>query len=72
MDKQRALLLEAFTRKIVAIGKLRIIDRSNAEDDEYKQLMAAMQQLYVDVGKFADITDVRVSTRHAVHIKFPN
>lgn len=62
MEKQRATLVEAMARKAIAYGKLIGIDLheegDEAQRDAWKQ---GLHDLYVEIGKYADYADLKVS-----------
>lgn len=63
MDKQKATLLEAYVRKIIAVGKLGLIEsQSPSVQKDAKQLYSAdaIDIIYTEVGKFIDYTDPKV------------
>lgn len=62
MDKQKSTLLDAYVRRIIAIGKLGLLDGQSATRREIKQLYTAdeIDAVYTEVGKFIDYTDPKV------------
>lgn len=71
MDKQKALLIEAWTKKVIALGKLKLLitdgDEEAAEasggDEKWdtEEIGAAINSIYVDVGKLLDVNDQKVA-----------
>lgn len=62
MDKQKSTLLDAYVRKMIAIGKLGLLEVQSATQKELKQLYTAdeIDTIYTEVGKFIDYTDTKV------------
>lgn len=64
MDKQKSTLLEAYVRKIIAVGKLRLLEAQTqtATQKDASQLYTAedIDAIYTEVGKFIDYTDPKV------------
>lgn len=62
MDKQKSTLLDAYLRKIVAIGKLGLLEAQSAAQREVKQLYSAdeIDGIYTEAGKFSDYNDPKV------------
>lgn len=62
MDKQKSTLLDAYLRKIVAIGKLGLLEAQSAAQREVKQLYSAdeVDGIYTEAGKFSDYNDPKV------------
>lgn len=69
MDKQKILLIEAYVKKLVAMGKLGVIDAVRAEAGEEEnsgtaEAASAMRKqvnaMYVEASKVIDMSDARV------------
>lgn len=56
MDKQKSVLLEAYGKKIIAMGKLHVVT-ANAE--EVEELLNEIDEVFTGIGKFTDINDVK-------------
>lgn len=60
-DKQRATLLEAYTRRTVAMCKLIIMTAiENKETATYTNNLGEIDNIFIEVGKFVDYTDSKV------------
>lgn len=62
MDKQKSTLCEAYVRKIIALGKLGLLEAQTVTAKDAKQVYTAdeIDTLYTEVGKFIDYTDPKV------------
>lgn len=61
MDKQLNTLLEAYVRKIIALGKIGLIDaQQNKKDAKLPYTLDEIDAIFAEVGKFIDYTDVKV------------
>lgn len=62
MDKQKSTLLEAYVRKIIALGKLGLLDSQSATQKDALSAYTAddIDAIYTEVGKFIDYTDPKV------------
>lgn len=62
MDKQKFTLLDAYVKKIIALGKLSLIEIH--QNKSYAQLPYTLDEIdteiYAEVGKFSDYTDSKV------------
>lgn len=74
MDKQKMLLIEAFVKKMVALGKLSVIKGEGVKDEmgesQGESLNAVKKQmhgLYVEASKLVDMTDSRVLAMNVWH-----
>lgn len=62
MDKQKSTLLDAYVKKIIALGKLGIIEiHQNKKDAKLPYTLDEINEIYTEVGKFSDYTDSKVS-----------
>lgn len=62
MDKQKTTLLEAYVKKIIALGKLGIIEvHQNKKEAQLPYTLEEINELYTEVGKFVDYTDSKVT-----------
>lgn len=62
MDKQKSTLLDAYVRKIIALGKLGLLEAKSTTQKDAKQVHTAdeIDAIYTEVGKFIDYTDPKV------------
>lgn len=62
MDKQKAILLDAYVRKIIALGKLGLIEVQSANQKDAKQWYTNedIDVIYAEVGKFIEYSDPKV------------
>lgn len=64
MDKQRTNLLDAYVRKIIALGKTNILETHLSEGDSTKKPTVVaddIEAIFIEVGKFIDYFDQKVS-----------
>lgn len=59
MDKQKSVLLDAYVRKIIALGKIGLIN-GQLDDAELPYTLDEIDTIYTEVGKFIDYTDSKV------------
>lgn len=60
MDKQKLLLLDAYTKKAVATSKLFLIDLVSNKDTSIASILDDIDKIYSEVVKFIDHTDTKV------------
>lgn len=63
MDKQKNNLLDAYVRKVIALGKINTIEAKQIEADSTKKLTAVaddIDAIFTEVGKFTDYYDQKV------------
>lgn len=63
MDKQKATLLDAYVRKVIALGKINLIEAKLYEADPTKKSTVNLDDIdaiFVEVGKFIDTNDPKV------------
>lgn len=70
MDKQKTTLLDAYVRKSIALGKLGLIEKSetNQKTSEVYDL-DEFNEIYTEVGKFIDYTDLKVCIPYSVVVR---
>lgn len=64
MDKQKATLLDAYVRKVIALGKAYLIEIKLNETDPSKKPTVNLEEIdeiFIEVGKFIDTNDPKVS-----------
>lgn len=64
MDKQKTTLLDAYVRKVIALGKIHLIESKQGETDSAKKSSLNLDEIdaiFVELGKFVDVTDPKVS-----------
>ncbi|GAB0096149.1 Tripeptidyl-peptidase 2 [Sergentomyia squamirostris] len=54
MDKQKNVLMEAYMKKIVAIGRLSLI-----RQEEHEEMLNDVDEVLTGIGKFSDINDAK-------------
>lgn len=59
MEKQKTTLLEAYVRKIIALGKLGLLEVAQ-NDAKQVYTVEDIDAIYTEVGKFIDYTDSKV------------
>lgn len=65
MEKQKATLLDAYVRKVIALGKIHHIESKLGETDPLKKLSINLEDidsLFLEVGKFIDTNDPKVNS----------
>lgn len=65
MEKQKATLLDAYVRKVIALGKIHLMESKLGETDPLKKLSINLEDidtLFLEVGKFIDTNDPKVSS----------
>lgn len=61
MDKQKSLLLDAYARKMIALGKLIIIESQNRiKDTKFVYTIDDIDNIYIEIGKYIDPNDPKV------------
>lgn len=63
MDKQKANLLDAYVRKVIALGKINIIESHQKQFDPPKKVTSVVDDIdviFTEVGKFIDLYDQKV------------
>lgn len=61
MDKQKSTLLDAYVRKMIALGKLGLNEAQSTSQKDVKQTYTdEIDAIYTEVGKFIDYTDPKV------------
>lgn len=63
MDKQKTNLLDAYVRKVIALGKINIIETHQKQTDPTKKVTAVaddIDTLFTEAGKFIDQYDQKV------------
>lgn len=64
MDKQKSTLLDAYVRKVIAIGKIYLIESKQGEADATKKPSATsieeIDSIYTEIAKFIDYNDPKV------------
>lgn len=61
MDKQKSALLEAYVKKIIAQGKVFIMENKSESGADSTQSLDEFDNLFNDVGKFCDYNDSKVN-----------
>lgn len=64
MDKQKSNLLDAYVRKVIALGKINLTESKQAEIDSTKKPTAVaddIDAIYTELGKFTDYNDQKVN-----------
>lgn len=64
MDKQKSNLLDAYVRKVIALGKINLTELKQAEIDPNKKPTAVaddIDAIYTELGKFTDYNDQKVN-----------
>jgi tripeptidyl-peptidase-2 len=61
IDKQKNLLLEAYVKRAIALCKISIIDKELLKEIDYTELTNDLEKIYVEIGKYIDYTDLKVS-----------
>lgn len=65
MEKQKATLLDAYVRKVIALGKIYLIELKLRETDPSKRASVNLEDIdtiFLEVGKFIDTNDPKVSS----------
>lgn len=65
MEKQKATLLDAYVRKVIALGKIYLIELKLGEADPSKRPSINLEDIdtiFLEVGKFIDSNDPKVSS----------
>lgn len=63
MDKQKTNLLDAYVRKVIALGKINTIEAKQCEVESTKKVTAVaddIDAIFTEVGKFTDYYDQKV------------
>lgn len=63
MDKQKTNLLDAYVRKVIALGKINMIEAKQIEADPTVKVTAVaddIDAIFTEVGKFTDYYDQKV------------
>lgn len=66
MEKQKATLLDAYVRKVIALGKIHLIESKLGETDPSKRPSVTLEDIdtiFLEVGKFIDTNDPKVSSK---------
>lgn len=66
MEKQRTTLLDAFVRKVIALGKIYLIESKLGETDSSKRPSVTLEDIdtiFLEVAKFIDTNDTKVSSK---------
>lgn len=63
MDKQKFLLIDAYTKKIVSIIKLHLIESVSNNDVDITLVQDEVDKVYAEVGKLIDYTDAKVQKK---------
>lgn len=67
MEKQKATLLDAYVRKVIALGKIYVIESTLGETDPSKRPLVNLEDIdtiFLEVGKFIDTNDPKVSLNY--------
>lgn len=73
MDKQKANLLDAYVRKVIALGKINIIETYQNETDSPRKVTPVADDIdttFIEAGKFIDQYDQKVSAELQIKIHF--
>lgn len=68
MDKQKFVLLDAYTKKAVAISKLFLIESVSNKDASIVSILDDIDKIYSEVGKFIDYTDTKVKNKQRFYL----
>lgn len=62
MDKQKGTLIDAYVRKIIALGKIGLIENHQSKKEpKLPYTLDDIDTIYTEVGKFIDYTDSKVN-----------
>lgn len=70
MDKQKTNLLDAYVRKVIALGKINTIEAKQSEVEPTKKVTAIaddIDAIFIEVGKFTDYYDQKVDFFSTLH-----
>ncbi|XP_059614675.1 tripeptidyl-peptidase 2 [Phlebotomus argentipes] len=56
MDKQKAVLLEAYQKKIIAMGKLHV---ATPTPDDLEEILTEVDEVFTGIAKFSDVNDAK-------------